>query len=243
MKLYQWCDLASATIDAYLAYRVVRMDVSGCGQRMTHVFSAVFRLHLLLKLPLHLVILPFYSVGGSISNVRVLMSPNKTYEMLIPKEASDDNRSKDKLVRALHAKAMLLGNRKEKTNVFCKAFGLIFFTALLLTLDHHIYRILDITLMSLWVSVASFAALVHFIYFPNKFTSGKQEAEEIIHHPRIGHLAVIYTILLVGGWTFGNYLALLDWNEPIIYFPNANYIGICFGHFIAAVFGTICISV
>ncbi|GIX61925.1 phosphatidylinositol-glycan biosynthesis class F protein [Babesia caballi] len=245
LKRYMWCDIASAITDVYLAYYIVRqVDITGRSKAMVVEFAFWFRTFFVLKIFLHAFVIPYFAFSGSVRKVHEYVL-SVTCRNVMPMTLSDDNTKSDGIDSALEAKTILMYERAKKGKFLCFTFGVVCAAALLLTIDHEPYGLLDTTLMTLWFCVVSYVTLVHFVYFPEASFFGIQEqpkAPTIFQHPRIGYLVASYTMLMVAGWYLGNYVSLLDWDEPYIFFPTPNFIGLCIGHLAASLSAAIILA-
>ncbi|CDR96203.1 hypothetical protein, conserved [Babesia bigemina] len=244
IKRYQYCDLASAIFDGYLVYYIVRqVDITGRSKAMIEIFATWFRIVFVVKVLLHLLVVPVFVFTGSVSKICLTIIPYET-ESIMPIVLPDAKSSSSEIPTTPSARAVLTYKYTEKAKLLFQTFGLVCFTALLLTLDHYLHRLLDITLMAMWFCAVSSATQLHYVYFRDysPCRESKQGESELLH-PRIKCMWMLYTVTMIAGWSFGNYLALLDWDEPYIFFPNANFIGMCLGHLAAAILTPICSNV
>lgn len=236
MKRYLWCDLASGILDAYLIFYMIRgVDLTGRSKEYIRIFAHLCRVYFLTKIPIHGILIPFYTFSVSLGKTRILSESTNKSESHLINEIPDYLKAVQP-IQPVSAKRLLMGKWEDKVSLFVKLLLVVYGTALLLVTDHGLHRMLDIALMSLWVVVGSFGVFIHFIYLPDSIALEDSSANKVdLQHPRLPSAICMYSALMLAGWALGNYISILDWDDPFMHFPNGNYIGLCIGHLAATV--------
>lgn len=244
LKRYFCVDVLSALMEvAAIYYMVYVVDMRGKTAHLILLYRTCFRVAFTVKSLLHLFPITFYGLSGSFLKVGLLLRSRSVYDASVQMKLSGDAKS-NKVLVALRAKKIMGTQVETKRRVFYSYFAFVYFSVLLLELEHKPKKILDLTIMTLYATVLTFGVFMPYVYMPDVITIANEEKDkEARQNSRLGLLVFFYCGLVLAGWMYGNYVSILDWDPAYMYFPNANYIGICLGHLGAAIVGTVIISV
>ncbi|EDO05166.2 putative integral membrane protein [Babesia bovis T2Bo] len=230
LKRYKWIGLVSALVDAFAVYYVLcRIDTTNYTVRFRLKLGNLSQMYLLFKVVLHMVVIPLYTFSGSFRSAWKTVTTRYNGEVI----ASFKDMSQ---IDSIRAQIVFNYMWKDKVKFVLRAFAMVIFTVLLLTLNHHWYRLLSLFVMSIWFTVMCFVCTVQFIFFPDSARLGEPEgSQQPATHKAVANIVVIHTIGIITGWSLGNYLAVLDWREPYMFFPTCNIIGLCIGHVVSSI--------
>ncbi|GFE52632.1 carbamoyl phosphate synthase small subunit, putative [Babesia ovis] len=193
---------------------------------------------------IHLIIVPLLTFSGSLgSMIKALAMDSKDEVIASFSAAGNDGPNLDRTkINATRAKTVWKYMAWTKIKFLLNAFAMVTFTAFLLTLDNSPGVLMDLVLMSAYFTVICFATPVHFIYFPAGATFGQKPGDpEVIDYPSVPRLLVLHVLVMMIGWSIGNYVAMLDWDPPYMHFPNCNMLGLCAGHLLSGLLAVVAI--